>query len=150
MQESLERELRSAMRTEACVVVLMLDIGHFKLFNDKFGHQAGDTVLRALGELVRRGTRGQDVACRFGGAEFVIILTSASVDAACKPAEKLCEELKELKVEHAGQTVGIITFSIGISAFPIHATTPEELLRAADRALYNAKRQGRDRVVVGY
>jgi GGDEF domain-containing protein len=81
----------------ACVAVLMLDIDHFKLFNDTFGHQAGDTVLRALGELVRWGTRGQDIACRFGGEEFVIILTSASVDAACKRAEKLREELKELK-----------------------------------------------------
>ena len=150
MEESLERELRRAMRTEASVAVLMIDLDHFKQFNDTFGHQGGDALLRAFGEFVRQGTRGQDVACRFGGEEFVIILSSASIDAACKRAEYLREGLKELKVEYAGQVLGKITLSIGISAYPVHATTTDELLRVADQALYRAKQEGRDRVVVGH
>ena len=150
MEESLERELRRAMRSEASVAVLMIDIDFFKQFNDTFGHQAGDALLRAFGEFVRQGTRGQDIACRYGGEEFVVILSSASIDAACKRAESLREGLKELKVEHAGQVLGKITLSIGISAYPVHATTTDELLRAADQALYRAKQEGRDRVIVGH
>jgi diguanylate cyclase (GGDEF)-like protein len=150
MEESLERELRRAMRSEASVAVLMIDIDYFKQFNDTFGHQAGDALLRAFGEFVRQGTRGQDIACRYGGEEFVIILSSASIDAACKRAESLREGLKGLKVEHGGQILGKITISTGIAAYPAHATTTDELLRAADQALYRAKQEGRDRVVVGH
>lgn len=126
----------------------MLDIDHFKRFNDTFGHQAGDTLLRALGDFLGQRTRGQDVACRFGGEEFVLILAGASVDAACKRAELLRQEFNQLTVQHAGQVLGRTTFSIGISAFPSHGTTAEELLRAADQALYHAKQEGRDKVVV--
>jgi len=149
MEESLERELQRATRNKQSVAVMMLDIDHFKRFNDTFGHQAGDALLRALGEFVRQRTRGQDIACRFGGEEFAIILSSASVEAACKRAEMLCVELRELDVQHAGQTLGSITFSIGIAAFPTHATTAEDVVRVADQALYRAKREGRNRMVVG-
>ncbi len=148
MEESLEREVRRADRNQECVTLLMIDIDHFKRFNDTFGHQAGDTLLRALGDFLSQRTRGQDVACRYGGEEFVLILAGASTDAACKRGELLREELKQLAVQHAGQVLGRITISIGISAFPGHGTTAETLLRAADQALYRAKKEGRDRVVV--
>jgi diguanylate cyclase (GGDEF)-like protein/PAS domain S-box-containing protein len=148
MEESLERELRRAARNSQSVALIMLDIDHFKQFNDTFGHQAGDTLLRALGDFVLQRTRGQDVACRYGGEEFALILAGATAEAACKRIEILREELKQLTVQHSGQVLGRISFSIGISVFPSHGATAEELLRAADRALYRAKTEGRDRVVL--
>jgi diguanylate cyclase (GGDEF)-like protein len=126
----------------------MLDIDYFKRFNDTFGHQAGDTLLRALGDFLTMRTRGQDAACRYGGEEFALILSGASVEAACKRAELLREDLKHLTVEYAGQVLGSVTLSIGIAAFPGH-TTSEALVHAADQALYRAKAEGRDRTIVG-
>jgi diguanylate cyclase (GGDEF)-like protein/PAS domain S-box-containing protein len=148
MEESLEREVRRAARNKEGVALLMLDLDHFKLFNDTFGHQAGDVLLRGFGDFLSQGTRGQDVACRYGGEEFLIVLSGASVDAACKRAELLREDLKQLTVRHAGQVLGRVTVSIGVSAFPGHGATVEELVRAADKALYRAKEEGRDRIVV--
>ena len=149
MEESLERELRRAARNQQCVALLMLDIDHFKQFNDTFGHQAGDTLLRSLGDFLSQHTRGQDVACRYGGEEFALILSGASVDAASKRAELLREELEHLIVQHAGQVLGKVSLSIGISGFPNHGSTSEELVHAADQGLYRAKSEGRDRIVVG-
>jgi diguanylate cyclase (GGDEF)-like protein/PAS domain S-box-containing protein len=148
MEESLEREVRRAARNKEGVAVLMLDLDRFKLFNDTFGHQAGDVLLRGFGDFLSQGTRGQDVSCRYGGEEFLLVLSGASIDAACKRAELLREGLKQLTVRHAGQVLGRITVSIGVSAFPGHGATGEELVRAADKALYRAKEEGRDRVVV--
>ena len=148
MEESLEREVRRAARNKESVALLMLDLDHFKLFNDTFGHQAGDVLLRGFGEFLSKETRGQDVACRYGGEEFLIVLTGATIGAASKRAELLREGLKHLTVRHAGQVLGKITVSIGVSAFPDHGATVEELVRAADKALYRAKEEGRDRIVV--
>ncbi len=148
MEETLERELRRAARHNESVSLLMFDIDHFKQFNDTFGHQAGDTLLREFGDFLSQGTRGQDVACRFGGDEFVLILAGATAADGSKRAELLREDLKQLTVQHAGQVLGRISLSIGVSAFPGHGATGEELLRTADQALYRAKREGRDRVVV--
>jgi len=148
MEESLERELRRAVRNNQSLALLMLDLDHFKRFNDTFGHQAGDTLLRAMGDFLIQRTRGQDAACRYGGEEFALILSGASAEAACRRAELLREDLKHLTVQQAGQVLGSVTLSIGISTFPGHATT-EELLHAADQALYRAKSEGRDRVIVG-
>ncbi len=147
MEESLERELRRAIRNNQSVAMLMLDIDHFKRFNDTYGHQAGDTLLRALGDFLLQRTRGQDVACRYGGEEFALILSGATTEAARSRAEVLRTDLKNLTVQHAGQVLGRVTFSIGISGFPGLATA-EELVRAADLSLYRAKSEGRDRVVV--
>jgi diguanylate cyclase (GGDEF)-like protein len=105
-------------------------------------------LLRGFGDFLSQGTRGQDVACRYGGEEFLLVLAGASIDAGCKRAELLREGLKQLTVRHAGQVLGRITVSIGVSAFPVHGATGEELVRGADRALYRAKEEGRDRVVV--
>ncbi len=146
MEESLERELRRAMRGKQQVALLMLDIDHFKRFNDTFGHQAGDALLRALGNLLRESTRGQDVVCRYGGEEFAFVLAGASLDAARKRAELVCEETKQLNVRHGGQLLGTVTLSIGIAVFPDNGESIEHLLKAADEALYRAKEEGRDRI----
>jgi diguanylate cyclase (GGDEF)-like protein len=148
MEETLDRELRRAARNAQPLSILMLDLDHFKQFNDTFGHLGGDTLLRSLGEFILQRTRGQDVACRFGGEEFTILLTSAPLDAACKRAKLLSDELRHLSVEHRGQVLGRITFSIGIASFPEHGEVGEELLKKADEALYRAKAEGRNRIVV--
>jgi diguanylate cyclase (GGDEF)-like protein len=127
--------------------LLMIDIDHFKQFNDTFGHQAGDTLLREFGAFLSQRTRGQDVACRFGGEEFAIILTGASIEAAMSRAELLCKETRQLSVIHGGQTLGKVTLSVGLSSFPADGTNSDELLKKADAALYRAKNQGRDRVL---
>jgi len=148
MEESLERELSRAVRNNQSVALLMLDIDHFKRFNDTFGHQAGDTLLRALGGFLMKRTRGQDAACRYGGEEFALILSGTSIGSAHKRAELMREELTHLTAEHTGQVLGSVTISIGIAAFPGHDTS-EELIHAADQALYRAKAEGRDRTVLG-
>ena len=147
MEESLQRELGRAARTSQPVSMIMMDIDHFKRFNDTFGHQAGDALLKALGEFVNQRTRGQDVACRYGGEEFSVILTGCSLENACKRGQVLREELKMLKVRHGGQSMGAITLSMGIASFPTQANNAETLVKAADDALYRAKKEGRDRIV---
>ena len=148
MEESLDRELRRAVRGKLPVALMMVDIDHFKRFNDTFGHQAGDALLRALGNLLKETTRGQDVVCRYGGEEFAFVLAGASLEPARKRAELLREEMKQLNVRHGGQLLGAVTISIGIAAFPDDGDTAEQLLKAADDALYRAKEEGRDRIVV--
>ena len=108
MEESLERELRRAVRNNQSVALLMIDIDHFKQFNDTFGHQAGDALLRAFGNFLKQRTRGQDVACRYGGEEFLLILSDAAIDGARQRAEILREELTELMVKHAGTSLAAI------------------------------------------
>jgi diguanylate cyclase (GGDEF)-like protein len=148
MEESLERELRRAVRNNQSVALLMIDIDHFIQFNDTFGHQAEDSLLRAFGNFLKQRTRGQDVACRYGGEEFLVILSDAAVEGACQRAEILRKELTELMVQHAGQSLAAISISIGVAVCPSHGTTAEELVHAADEVLYRAKVEGRDRVVV--
>jgi diguanylate cyclase (GGDEF)-like protein/PAS domain S-box-containing protein len=147
MEESLERELRRAVRGKQQVALLMLDVDQFKRFNDTFGHQAGDALLRALGNLLKESTRGQDVVCRYGGEEFAFVLAGASLDAARTRAELLREDVKQLNAQHGGQLLGAVTLSIGIAVFPENGDSAEQLLKAADDALYRAKESGRDRIV---
>jgi diguanylate cyclase (GGDEF)-like protein len=148
MEESLERELRRALRGKQQLALLMLDIDHFKRFNDTFGHQAGDALLRALGNLLKESTRGQDVVCRYGGEEFAFVLAGASLEAARKRADLLREDIKQLSVQHGGQLLGAVTLSIGIAVFPDNGDNAENLLKAADDALYRAKKEGRDRIIL--
>jgi diguanylate cyclase (GGDEF)-like protein/PAS domain S-box-containing protein len=148
MEESLERELHRAARTSQPVTLLMIDIDHFKRFNDTFGHQAGDTLLRALGAFLRQGTRADDVACRYGGEEFALILSHANAEAAATRGQLLREGLTHLAVQHAGQVLGSVTVSIGVATFPDHGESAGALIKAADDALYRAKREGRDRLIV--
>jgi diguanylate cyclase (GGDEF)-like protein/PAS domain S-box-containing protein len=146
MEESLEREFSRAKRSKTSVAIIMMDIDHFKRFNDTFGHQAGDTLLRVLGDLLKGSTRGQDIACRYGGEEFVIVLTDSSLDGALHRAETLRQQVKELSVEYAGQLLGAVSVSMGVALFPDHGITMGDVLKASDQALYCAKREGRDRV----
>jgi diguanylate cyclase (GGDEF)-like protein/PAS domain S-box-containing protein len=146
MEESLEREFRRAERRGVPVGVIMLDLDRFTHFNNTFGHQAGDTLLQALGELLRTRVRAEDIACRYGGEEFVLIMPEASLDITAERAEKLRQEARELRVQQHGQSLGAVTVSLGVAAFPQHGPTAEAVIRAADLALYQAKNDGRDRV----
>jgi diguanylate cyclase (GGDEF)-like protein/PAS domain S-box-containing protein len=148
LEEMMEREIRRAARAEQTLGVLMLDLDHFKTFNDTYGHDAGDAVLRQTASFVAKSVRAEDTVCRFGGEEFVVILPTANLGGAQNRAEHIRSKLRELTVLHHGQSVGMITVSIGVSAFPTNGSSSQELLAAADAALYHAKRKGRDRVVV--
>jgi diguanylate cyclase (GGDEF)-like protein/PAS domain S-box-containing protein len=147
LTEMLEREIRRAVRAEQSLGILMLDLDHFKKFNDTYGHDAGDTVLREAASFLTKSIRVEDTVCRFGGEEFVVILPTADLNAAHARAEKIRSKIRELSVLHQGQSLGMITVSVGVSTLPQHGTSPKELLEAADAALYRAKREGRDRVV---
>jgi diguanylate cyclase (GGDEF)-like protein/PAS domain S-box-containing protein len=147
LTEMLERETRRAIRAEQSLGVLMLDLDHFKKFNDTYGHDAGDAILRETASFLSKSIRAEDIVCRFGGEEFVVILPTADINAAHARAERIRSKVHELTVLHHGQSLGMITISIGVAALPLHGTTPKELLAAADAALYRAKREGRDRAV---
>ena len=127
---------------------MMLDVDHFKNFNDTFGHEAGDSVLRSLGNLLREQFRAEDIACRYGGEEFTIILPDASPQLTQQRAEQIREAAKRNLVQLRGQSLGPISLSVGVSSFPTNGATGEALLGAADAALYRAKEAGRDRVMV--
>jgi len=147
LEEALEREIRRAVRAEQCLGILMLDLDHFKKCNDTYGHDAGDAVLRETAGLLSRSIRAEDVVCRYGGEEFVVILPTADLNAARMRAERIRARLRELTVVHNGQSLGVITASVGVAALPEHGVSTQELISAADAALYQAKREGRDRVV---
>src|SRR5229473_2359229 len=142
-------ELRRAQRHGRPIAAIMLDVDHFKGFNDTFGHQAGDLVLRELAGVLRRFARKSDIACRYGGEEFLVLLPECPFDDALRKAEQLREEAAKLNLEDNNRALGSVTVSIGVAAFPHHAQEAEALLRCADEALYDAKAAGRDRVV-GY
>lgn len=148
MDESLERELRRAARADHPVGIIMLDLDHFKNFNDRFGHEAGDSVLREMGNLLSRNVRAEDIPCRFGGEEFFLILPGTDLRGAGAKAERLRNQVKKLAVVHQGTSVGMITISVGVAAFPMHGLVTTDLIGAADAALYRAKKDGSDRVVV--
>lgn len=148
LEETLEREIRRAVRSEQSLGLLMLDLDHFKSFNDTYGHDAGDTVLREAASFLTKSVRAEDMVCRFGGEEFVIILPMADLKATQARGERIRSKLRELVVLHQGQSVGVVTVSVGVAALPDHGTSPRALIDAADAALYRAKRAGRDRVLV--
>jgi diguanylate cyclase (GGDEF)-like protein len=147
LEETLEREFLRATRQGAPIALIMVDIDHFKRYNDTYGHDAGDVLLRELGAFMQRWCRGSDVACRYGGEEFVLTLPDCSLNIACQRAEEMRQVVKTLQVRHGHQTLEAITLSFGVAAFPEHADNPDAVLNAADAALYQAKQQGRDRVV---
>jgi len=148
MEEALAIETERAKRDKASFSVLMLDLDHFKHFNDTHGHGAGDAVLQTLGKFLQRHVRGGDIACRYGGEEFTLVLPSASLESACQRAEQLCEGVRALTVEYKNEILSLMTISVGVAAFPNHGEKWEVVLQAADVALYQAKNGGRDRVTV--
>jgi diguanylate cyclase (GGDEF)-like protein len=126
----------------------MIDIDHFKGFNDLYGHRAGDRLLRELGKFLQSHIRAEDVACRYGGEEFLLIMPETPQEKALSRAEQLRQEVRAVRVENVGQSHAEITLSLGVATYPVHGRTIETLLRAADSALYRAKQEGRDRVIV--
>jgi diguanylate cyclase (GGDEF)-like protein len=148
MEESLDREVRRAAREGYGVGLLMADLDKFKQLNDAFGHLAGDDVLRKISAFLATAVRGEDVACRFGGEEFVVVLPKASLDDTRRRAEALRDGIKAYQPDEPNRLYPPVTMSVGVAAYPEHGTSVEQLILAADSAMYRAKAQGRDRVVV--
>jgi diguanylate cyclase (GGDEF)-like protein/PAS domain S-box-containing protein len=146
MEETINREIPRATRYQRPLGIILFDIDHFKDFNDTYGHAAGDTVLSTLGEFVRAHVRSEDIACRYGGEEIVLILPDAPLDVTMTRAEVLRAGVNGLRLEHRGKPLGDVSISLGVAVFPRHGVTGEVLLRAADQALYRAKAGGRNRV----
>ena len=149
LEESLAREESRARRSGGSLGVMMIDIDDFKRFNDTLGHAAGDAVLRAMGRYLLTAARGEDLVCRYGGEEFVLLMAQASRNTVLHRAEKLRQGVQALGIAYEGQVVGPITVSIGIGIFPEHGDCVEAVLRVADAAMYQAKEAGRNRVLVG-
>jgi diguanylate cyclase (GGDEF)-like protein len=147
LEETLAREIHRVKRKGAPLAVCMLDLDHFKHFNDTFGHEAGGNLLRTLGQFLHTQVRLEDVACRYGGEEFVLTLPETPLEVVWKRAEEIRERVPRLRIYQRGQVLEYTTVSLGVAIFPSHGTTGKDLLRAADDALYRAKAAGRNRVM---
>jgi diguanylate cyclase (GGDEF)-like protein len=138
----LEKDLQLATRMRQPLSLIMLDVDHFKNVNDTYGHDAGDVALRMLADGLREELRGVDTAARYGGEEFAVILPQAGMEGAMVVAERLRARLENTEIPR----VGHITASFGVATFPLHAASRDGLVTTADRALYDAKHCGRNRV----
>jgi diguanylate cyclase (GGDEF)-like protein len=147
LEEDLGRELHRARRANAPLCVVMLDLDNLKPFNDTFGHDAGDSLLRELAQVLRERLRKSDISCRYGGDEFVVVLPDSSLADTRQCMEQIRARVRGLQVQHNGEPPGAITVSVGIAVAPEHGGTAAELLQAADAAMYAAKQAGGDRVV---
>ena len=148
LTESLGREMTRCKRRNSSLAVLMLDLDHFKVFNDTLGHQAGDALLVAFSRLLQKSVRNEDIACRLGGEEFILIMPEMDQEVAIRRATELLQATRELSVMHEGQILPQITVSIGIAVFPQHSTDLDHLIGCSDTALYQAKHEGRDRYAI--
>jgi diguanylate cyclase (GGDEF)-like protein/PAS domain S-box-containing protein len=148
LDETLPRELSQARRRKSPICVVMLDIDHFKDFNDQYGHGPGDSLLRELGRVFREHLREGDILCRYGGDEFVIVLPDSSVEDSLKRVEQIRIFVRKLQVQYGEHLLGAISFSAGIAQADNNRVNATELLRAADEALYAAKLAGRDQTAV--
>ncbi len=146
LEDAMEREIRKALRRKRSVALLMVDVDYYKRINDTHGHAAGDKVLVAVANFLKHGIRAEDMACRYGGDEFVLVLTEAGQQGARVRADKLRETVKQVKVLHEASVIEGLSLSIGIAAYPANGGTLKELLDSADKALYRAKQRGRDQV----
>jgi len=146
LEDTLPRELHGAMRREARISLAMIDLDNFKNFNDTFGHDTGDLVLRESARLLHDNLRKSDIACRYGGEEFAIVLIDSSLANASQRLEQVRLLFEKLEIRHSGQLLSSTTMSGGVAEAPEHGSTMEELMRAADEALYAAKQAGRNRV----
>ncbi|HWH79416.1 MAG TPA: diguanylate cyclase [Candidatus Binatus sp.] len=148
LEDNLERELHRARRGNSPLCVVMLDVDNLKLVNDTFGHDAGDTILRELAQALLEKLRKSDLACRYGGDEFVLVLPDSSLADTRQRVEQIRDLIKERQIQHGGLVLGPITLSAGIAGAPENGSTAAELIQAADHAMYAAKQAGRNRVVV--
>jgi diguanylate cyclase (GGDEF)-like protein len=144
----LDRELKLAVRKHEPVSLLMLDVDHFKAFNDNLGHAAGDAVLRSVGALLRGRLRSYDIACRYGGEELAIVLPRTSAVDAEELANRIRDEVSTQQVAHDGRLLPHVTVSIGVATTGDGTADAMKLLRSADSALYLAKDKGRNCTVV--
>lgn len=142
-QERFEESFKLAMRRDKVSTALMLDIDHFKKVNDTYGHQAGDKVIQMLAQLIKKCVRETDLAGRYGGEEFAIILTDSAVSDAVIVAERIRRLAERLIVEHEGQNISF-TVSLGLAEFHTSSESPMMWLEQADQALYDAKKGGRN------
>jgi diguanylate cyclase (GGDEF)-like protein/PAS domain S-box-containing protein len=142
LEETLNREILRAFRKHLSLGVTMLDIDNFKQYNDTKGHAAGDTMLQELSKVMLNKIREEDIACRYGGDEFIIVLPEASREVILDRATSICEFQKQVKIESNGEIIQVPTVSLGIAVFPEDGTTSDEILKAADHALFQAKHQG--------
>jgi diguanylate cyclase (GGDEF)-like protein/PAS domain S-box-containing protein len=148
LEEALQREVNRAERSTKPLSLIMIDVDHFKRFNDNFGHDAGDLVLSTLARVITVGVRSSDIACRYGGEELAVVLPEADAAGAAQRAEALRSAIAETTLTHRGQSLPGATASFGVASYPAHADSPADLVIAADKALYLAKESGRDRVCV--
>lgn len=148
LYEWLPKVLQHTIHTKNVLCLSMLDIDYFKHINDKYGHEAGDEVLAHIAKILKSNVRESDIACRFGGEEFVIVLIGTDIDHAKSQMEHIRNEIKNAKMYVQNQSLPQITVSIGIADAPRFGSTMAELLRIADASLYTAKASGRDRVVL--
>ncbi len=146
--ERLEAELMRAQRKQATLSVLLFDIDLFKQLNDRWGHAAGDLVLRNIAHVTRKVVRGSDVVARYGGEEFVIVMPESGEEVAAARAEELCREVAALRLSYNGQELGVITVSVGVVCSHQNTQSAEQLVRLADQAMYEAKQGGRNRIVL--
>jgi len=146
LEEALEREIARARRAGKSLGMIILDIDNFKKINDEYGHLAGDMVLKELGDLLVANSRAYDIVCRFGGEEFIIVMPGIDRTAACERAESLRVSFETLEIKYEANTIRA-TISLGVTVFPDDGPTGVEMLSRADRALYQAKHTGRNRVV---
>lgn len=144
LEESIGHELMRAKRHHQQLSVLMLDMDHFKRFNDNFGHDAGDYVLKSLATLLTNCMRGEDIICRIGGEELAVLLPHTDASSAIEVGSKLCEQVRDLHLKFNDTPLGKLTLSVGVSTFPVDAEEADALLKLADTALYAAKSNGRD------
>jgi diguanylate cyclase (GGDEF)-like protein len=148
LDETLPREIHRALRENERLAVVMIDLDHFKRFNDEWGHEAGDAVLLGVAELLVDGLRASDIACRYGGEELLVVMPGADAAEAVARMTAILGEVRQLETRIGGRCLPPVTFSAGVAVLPEHAGDAETLVRAADRALYMAKESGRNRIVV--
>jgi diguanylate cyclase (GGDEF)-like protein len=147
LEESLPRELHRSSRESSALSIAMLDLDHFKRFNDTFGHDPGDSLLREVGRVLNERLRKSDIACRYGGEEFVLVLPNSALADIFERIEEIRLAVRDLRIRHGDRLLGGVTVSAGV-AEAREGMTARELLREADEALYGAKHAGRDRVVL--
>ena len=147
LAEMLEHELARVKREKKPMSVIVTDIDHFKNINDNYGHQIGDEFLRKIASLISSHTRKTDIACRYGGEEFLLVMPGTSVKSAARRAEGLRVECTQIKVPYESQELSV-TLSFGVASYPTHGQGAEEIVIKADKALYKSKRSGRNRVTV--
>lgn len=145
-QEQLRRQLEHCKRYNTSFSLIIIDIDFFKKFNDNFGHQSGDAVLRQVAQTLKRNVRATDIVCRYGGEEMSIILPNTSEEEAFSTAQKICDRVAQHKFKLANGKDTNVTISLGVSTFPKDGDTAETMIASADKRLYDAKNNGRNQV----